>query len=111
MRRYGCLAIAILVLGACNPGISAGRHWRISAGTQPVAVHGECAVGVDYADCLTAERDAMRRKCEVATDSTGCFAAAQAIVRSDCAETHVVFSRYADCVAIGENQLGPEWTF
>jgi hypothetical protein len=105
MRACACLAIAIPALAGCASDGSAERSASFSAET---AVRSYCAgIAVtpeDHADCL-ASRWARNECSGIGAGYGDCIAAQHSAVRGECG-VHVVFSKYADCVAIGENRIG-----
>ena len=106
MRGCAPAAIAILALEACAPDSSAERSASRSA--DMAAVRSQCAATArapqDYTDCLIARWPVSSYEC----DHAGCVEAQRDSVRRACG-VHLVFSDYMDCVAIGENRIGPDW--
>jgi hypothetical protein len=105
MRACACLAIAIVALAGCAPDSSAERSSSFSADT---AVRGYCAglavTPEDHANCL-ASHWALNGCSGIGGEYDDCIAAERGALRGECG-VHTVFSKYMDCVAIGENSIG-----
>jgi hypothetical protein len=112
MRACRCLAIAILAVAGCAPDSSLERSASFSAESDMAAVRGYCAgIAVtpeDHANCV-ASRAALNKCSGIGGDYDDCIAAEHSAVRGVC-DAHVVFSEYADCVGIGQNRVGSDWT-
>jgi len=104
MRGCAPAAIAILALEACAPSGSAKRSASFLADLP--AFYTECTTTRTpeaYANCRAAQLPASGDHC----DDANCFQALRHSVRAGCGD-YIVFSDYMDCVAIGENRIGPD---
>ena len=108
MRACACLAIAIVALAGCAPDGSAEGSASFWAENYMAAAGSYCAaVAVtpeNQADCL-ASRWALNECSGIGGGYDDCIAAEYSALRDVC-EAHLVFSKYMDCVAIGENRIG-----
>jgi hypothetical protein len=109
MRGCAPAAIALVALEACAPSGSAKRSASYLADLPDY-----------YTTCTTTSTPQAYENCRAAMwrpasfyDCGGSSACAQGLrdsVRAGCRDRgSVVFRDYLDCVAIGENRLGPDW--
>ena len=108
MRGCAPAAIAMLALEACAPDSSARRGASYWANLPDY-----------YTTCTTTRTAEAYENCRAAMwpaasfsdcDSSTCAQGLRDSVRAGCRHgDSVVFQDYLDCVAIGENRLGPDW--
>jgi hypothetical protein len=108
MRGCAPAAIALVALEACAPSSSAKRSAGYLANLPDY-----------YTTCTTTSTPQAYENCRAAfwpvaslfdCGSSDCAQGLRHFVRAGCSNgDSVVFQNYLDCVAIGENRLGPDW--
>jgi hypothetical protein len=108
MRGCAPAAIALVALEACAPSGSAKRSASYLADLPDL-----------YTACSTTRTPEAYENCRAAISepaslydcgSADCAQGLRNSVRAGCGDSHSgAFQNYLDCVAIGENQLGPNW--
>ena len=108
MRGCAPAAIALVALEACAPSGSAKRMASYLAGLPDY-----------YTACTTTRTPEAYANCRAAMwpaasfydcDSSACVQGLRDSVRAGCRHSgSLVYQDHLDCIAKGENQLGPDW--